>query len=65
LYQREDDRPESIRVRMAAYEKSTAPLAEYYRNRGLLIPVLAEGAPEVIFQRTLLSLKGRKPAANT
>ena len=65
LYQREDDRPESIRVRMAAYEKSTAPLAEYYRNRGLLIPVLAEGAPEEIFQRTLKALKGRKAGATT
>jgi adenylate kinase len=57
LYQREDDRPESVRVRMAAYEKSTAPLAEYYRSKGLLIPVLAEGAPEEIFKRTLKALK--------
>jgi len=60
LYQREDDRPESIRVRMAAYEKSTAPLAQYYRDRGLLIPVLAKGAPEDILQRTLKALKGKK-----
>ncbi len=60
LYQREDDRPESIRVRMAAYEKSTAPLAEYYRNQGLLIPVLAKGAPEEIFQRTLKALKAKR-----
>src|SRR5262245_9807537 len=36
LYQREDDRPESIRVRMEAYERSTAPLTEFYRRRGLL-----------------------------
>jgi adenylate kinase len=65
LYQREDDRPESIRVRMAAYEKSTAPLADYYRNQGLLVPVLAEGAPEAIFQRTLKALKGRRTGAKT
>jgi adenylate kinase len=65
LYQREDDRPESIRVRMAAYEKSTAPLAEYYRGRGLLIPILAEGTPEEIFQRTLKALNGKKPRAGT
>ena len=32
LYQREDDRPESIRVRMEAYERSTAPLADFYRH---------------------------------
>ncbi len=56
LYQREDDRPESIRVRMEAYEKSTAPLAEYYRRKGLLVSVLAEGTPEQIFERTLQKL---------
>jgi adenylate kinase len=53
LYQREDDRPESIRVRMAAYETSTAPLAAFYRERDLLIPIQAEGSPETIFERTL------------
>ena len=57
LYQREDDRPESIRVRMEAYEKSTAPLASFYRRRKLLVPVLAEGSPEQIFQRSLQALE--------
>lgn len=53
LYQRDDDRPESIRVRMEAYEKSTAPLADFYRQRNLLLPVSAEGKPEEIFQRSM------------
>jgi adenylate kinase len=57
LYQREDDRPESIRVRMEAYETSTAPLAEFYRKRDLLRSVSAEGAPEEIFARTLKVLQ--------
>jgi len=56
LYQREDDRPESIRVRMEAYERSTAPLAEFYRQRKLLLPISAEGTPEEIFHRTLDAL---------
>jgi adenylate kinase len=56
LIQREDDRPESIRVRMAAYEASTAPLVEYYRRRHLLVPIAATGAPEEILQRTLAAL---------
>ena len=59
LYQREDDRPESIRVRMEAYEKSTAPLASFYRRRKLLVPVLADGSPEQIFQRSLQALEAR------
>jgi adenylate kinase len=57
LYQREDDRPESIRVRMEAYERSTAPLADFYRRRNLLLSIPADGAPEQIFKRTLDALK--------
>ncbi len=60
LYQREDDRPESIRVRMEAYEKSTSPLADFYRRRNLLLPISAEGSPEEIFERTLAGLKATR-----
>lgn len=59
LYQREDDRPESIRVRLDAYQKSTSPLTDYYRKLGLLIPISATGTPEEIFQRTLTALKAK------
>jgi len=58
LIQREDDRPESIRTRMLAYEKSTRPLLDYYRHIGSLVPVLASGTPEEILKRTLYSLNG-------
>ena len=57
LVQREDDRPEAIRVRMEAYTNSTAPLTEFYRRRGLLISIAAEGSPEEIFACTLAALK--------
>jgi adenylate kinase len=60
LYQREDDRPESIRVRMEAYERSTAPLADFYRQRNLLLPISAEGSPEDILKRTLDVLTAAK-----
>jgi len=56
LYQREDDRPESIRVRMDAYHRSTAPLTEFYRAKCLLISVIAEGTPEEIFRRSVEAL---------
>ncbi|HPC61130.1 MAG TPA: adenylate kinase [Verrucomicrobiota bacterium] len=59
LYQREDDRPESIRVRMEAYEKSTAPLADFYRQRNLLVTVSAAGTPEEIFARAMKALAAR------
>jgi adenylate kinase len=53
LVQREDDRPEAVRVRMEAYQRSTAPLTDYFREKGLLVEVEAHGSPEEIFQRTL------------
>jgi adenylate kinase len=36
VVQREDDKPEPIRRRLALYERQTAPLLEYYRERNLL-----------------------------
>ena len=60
LHQREDDRPESVRVRMDVYKKRTAPLIEYYRSQGLLVSISAEGAPEEIFERTILALQKRQ-----
>jgi adenylate kinase len=56
LFQREDDRPETIRVRMGAYNKSTAPLIDYYEKLGLLVSVSADGTPEEIYRRTVAAL---------
>jgi len=39
LYQRDDDTIETVSNRLAVYERNTAPLIEYYRERGLLRPV--------------------------
>ena len=52
LFQREDDRPESVEVRMKAYETSTRPLINFFEKRGLLVTISAEGSPEEIYQRT-------------
>ena len=60
LFQREDDRPESVRVRLAAYQKSTAPLEDFYRDRGLLVPVEASASPEQICDLAIAALNARK-----
>lgn len=60
LFQREDDQPESINVRMEAYDRSTAPLIEFYQKSGLLVRVAASGAPDEILQITLSDLKSRR-----
>ncbi len=36
LYQREDDKPETVRKRLQVYHEQTAPLIDYYRKAGLL-----------------------------
>ena len=59
LVQREDDRPESVAVRMETYERSTAPLINFYRNLGLLLPVPATGSPDEIYARTSAALQTR------
>jgi adenylate kinase len=56
IEQREDDRPEAVRVRMEVYEKSTKPLTDFYGQRGLLLTIEAEGTPDEIYQRTLAAL---------
>jgi len=36
LYQRDDDRPETVQKRLVVYEEQTAPLIRFYEERGLL-----------------------------
>lgn len=60
LFQREDDLPESVRVRMETYEQSTAPLIDFYRKTGLLMRVAATGAPDEICQRTVAQLEPQR-----
>lgn len=63
LFQREDDRPESIKVRLEAYERSTAPLIEFYEKMGLLLAVAATGSPDEICARTVTGLKAMAPTS--
>ena len=60
LFQREDDRPEAIKVRLETYERSTAPLMEFYKGLGLLVEVTAKGSPDDIFEDTLAKLESRR-----
>ena len=53
LVQRPDDQAESVCVRLDAYHAATQPVAGYYRAQGLLIPVVAEGAPGDVLGRAL------------
>ena len=60
LIQRDDDRPQTVRVRMQAYERQIQPLVDFYASRGKLCKVDAVGSPDSIVSRTLETLDRRK-----
>ncbi len=39
LYQRDDDKPETVRTRLAVFRDQTNPLIEYYRSQSVLVEV--------------------------
>jgi adenylate kinase len=45
---RPDDNPESFKVRLAAYNKQTAPLLPYYKDHGRLVEVDGMGSIETV-----------------
>lgn len=51
LVQRPDDRPEAVVTRLKVYAEKTAPLLDYYRARGLLRPIDANGTVESVYER--------------
>jgi len=55
-YQRDDDREETVRRRLAVYEEQTAPLIRFYEKRGLLRRIPGTGEIQEIFGRMVRSL---------
>ncbi|MDM8300078.1 adenylate kinase [Collinsella tanakaei] len=49
MYQRDDDKPETIANRLDVYEKNTAPLVEYYRGQGKLKIVDGQGKIDEVY----------------
>jgi len=56
LETREDDKPETVRQRLAKYEEATAPLIAYYEGRGLLLRVDGNPPPEQVRQSLFAQL---------
>ncbi len=57
---RSDDTDEVVRKRMDVYAEQTAPVVDYYAQRGILSRVLGEGSVEEVFQRIkgVLQIRG-------
>lgn len=59
LYQRDDDRPETVKRRIHVYLEQTAPLIEYYRKSGKLFEI--DGAQSIdLVTKNLLEVLSRK-----
>jgi adenylate kinase len=48
---RQDDTPEAVRNRLKVYDDVTAPVVDFYRQRGMLKVVDGEGAMDDVFNR--------------
>jgi adenylate kinase len=57
LFQRDDDREETIRHRLKVYQVQTQPLISYYANEGILLGIDATGPVEDVTERALLALR--------
>ncbi len=58
LYQRDDDKEESIKNRLKVYQSSTSPLIDYYKAKGLLRDVNGVGDMKEILGRMVKALEG-------
>ncbi|KRV46804.1 adenylate kinase [Wenjunlia vitaminophila] len=57
LYQREDDREDTVRTRLEEYYNLTEPIIGYYRAQGLVSTISALGKVSEVTERALLALR--------
>ena len=57
LFQRDDDREETIRHRLEVYQEQTAPLVSFYADEGNLLGLDATGPVDEITERALSALR--------
>jgi adenylate kinase len=57
LYQRDDDKPETVLHRIAVYQAQTAPLIDYYRKHGVLVEINGFMSIDEVSAQLLSALK--------
>ncbi|MFG3011655.1 adenylate kinase [Streptomyces cinerochromogenes] len=60
LYQRDDDREETVRTRLEVYHTQTEPIIDYYKAQGLVVTISSLGPVAEITERALEALKREK-----
>jgi adenylate kinase len=59
LFQRGDDKEETIKKRLDVYDAQTAPLIDYYKKKGILKSVVGTGNIDEIFKKVCNILEGK------
>lgn len=59
LFQRDDDKEETIKRRLDVYDAQTAPLIDYYNKKGILKSVMGIGSIDDIFKKVCTVLEGK------
>jgi adenylate kinase len=60
LIQREDDRPETVRKRLAVYHDQTEPLIEWYDDKDLLVRLDGTRPPDDVHDRIRATLAAKR-----
>ncbi len=65
LYTRDDDQEEAVQTRLLNYRNQTAPLVDFYKKRGTLVPVDGEGDADTVWKELRIIMgrliSGRQP----
>jgi len=59
LYQRDDDKEDTINNRLKVYEDQTAPLIKYYGDKGILHSIAGTGSIDDIFAKVCAVVEGK------
>ena len=57
LFQRDDDKPDTVRHRLEVYSEQTAPLVSYYAEKGILLGIDATGPVDDVTERAIAALR--------
>jgi adenylate kinase len=57
LFQRDDDKPETVAERLRVYARDTAPLIDFYGSQGKLVGLDAAGPVEDVTERAIDALR--------
>lgn len=60
LYIRDDDKPETVKNRIAVYERQTMPLIEYYTEKRLLTEVNGDNTPDNVYAEVVAATERLK-----